>query len=457
MYPANIAYEPSYGYKKDLRWFYKGLTVVEEDGEFAVLNEAMEYVIPRHTYQWISAMNPSGLMIVKLNNQYGLLNHELRLLQPTTFDTISNAPPKRYSNEQDFPTFWAKKNEKYYIFDTLGNWIDSISYDKVTVLQSNYYLVTKDTASWRLDGYGKKVIEDFTVVRDDWDYFIAKKDSQFGVVDLSGEVIVPFKYEEVICEPLGNILVKKDGKWGVVSEMNTLILPCEYDYVAYAFDGSSNGQERNYIVVQNDKFGKIGTTIFTDSLDQETVVVKEIFPCIYDGITTWVEYGPPGHYVMLGDKMGLIDYEGSVLVPVIYEKVNYVLETDWAFIYDKGKAGLYNIKTNVFELLLTYDYIFVDNDWLKFIKDKPTRIITYNNGIINILDEHGKRIKKNVSNAYVKKEFNVDIYSYQFTKCSYSLTLMVHNRTYTIPDCMLEIFKENNRSIETLFYDKQRD
>lgn len=235
MHPANIAsYEPPSWFKKDLRWFYKGLTVVERDKQFAVLNEKMEYVIPWKTYPWISSMSIGGLMIVKQNNKYGLLNHHLNLVEPIEFDTISNYPSRYYFHEQNFPTFWAKKNDKYYIFDTLGNWLDSVAYDNINVLQANFYLVTKDGESWRVDRNGAKLIEDFTVIRDDEDYFIAKKGSKVGLVDLSGEIIVPFQYEDINCEHLGNIFVKKNGKWGVVNEENKKLIPCKYDYIAYA-------------------------------------------------------------------------------------------------------------------------------------------------------------------------------------------------------------------------------
>jgi hypothetical protein len=458
MHPANLAsYDPSEWGKKDYRWFYKGLTVVEHDTQFAVLNEKMEYVIPWKTYQWISPMSTGGLMIVKQNNKYGLLNHQLKLKQPVTFDTISNYPPKYYFHEQNFPTFWAKKNDKYYILDTLGNWLDSVVYDNITILQANYYLVTKDGNSWRLDRNGVKVVEDFTIIRDDKDYCIAQKDSRVGLVEWSGEIVLPFEYEDINCEHLGNFFVKKDGKWGVVNEDNQQILPCQYDYIAYAWDDNDHKTERNYIVVQNDKFGKVGTVQEVDSLDNIKVTVKEIFPCIYDGITTWVEYGPGGHYVMLNGKMGLIDYKGNIQIPIQYEKVDHLFQTSWAIIYDKGKMGLYNKNNHSFVLPLEYDYIYVDRDWMGFDKHKPTRIITYRNGIINILNKKGNIIQSNVSKTEIKKNFRIDINAYQYSDCSYALSLMKHNSTYQIPDCLMDILKKHNAPATYVYYNMTQD
>ncbi len=335
MHPANIcSYQPNLWYGKNLRWFYKGLIVVEKNGQFAVLNEKMEYVVPWETYQWISPMSIGGLMIVKQKNKYGLLNHQLKLIQPVEFDTISNYPS--INHEQNYPSFWAKKNGKYYIFDTLGQWKDNIEYDYINLLQANFYLVRKGKLKWRLDRYGTPIIEDYTIVREDEDGFIVKKDTLFGYIDTRNEIILPFEYEDIIGEHLGNIFVKKNGKWGVVDDENQQLVPCKYDYIAYAWDDDKNKNGRNYIVVQNDKFGKV------------TENGEEIFPCMYDGITTWVEYGPDGHYVMIGNKMGLIDETGNTMIPIQYENVVCLYGTKWAIIYDKGKMGLFDIKNKSF-------------------------------------------------------------------------------------------------------------
>jgi len=438
MHAANIcSYKPYLWFGKDMRWFYKGLAVVEKDGQFAVLNKKMEYVVPWGTYSWISPLSIGGLMIVKQNNKYGLLNHQLELIQKIEFDTISNSPALRH--EQDYPSFWARKNGKYYIFDTLGNWKDKLEYDSIELLQSNFYLVTKNNGKWRLDRNGTKIVEDFTVIREDENGFVARKNSKIGLVDDKGEIILPFEYEDIMSEHLGNIFVKKNGKWGLVDDENKQLLACEYDYIAYAWD-ESRVNERNYIVVQNNKFGKV------------TKTGDEIFSCQYDGITTWVEYGPNGHYVMLGNKMGLISYSGNILVPIQYDKVKNVGRTNWTLVYDNGKMGVYNISNKSFFLPLEYDFIHIDRDWFGFKDSKPTRIITYKDGIVNILDSKGEIIRSKVSKTEIKKEFDVDIDAYQYSPCSYELLLMVHNNTFQIPYCLMKIITEYNSSVESVYY-----
>lgn len=433
MYPANLHTAPNVYFGEDLRWFYKGLSVVEKDNQFLVLNRHMDYVVTPGTYQWISPLSYSGLMIVKQNDRFGLLNHQLSLIQPVEFDTISNLPG--VGHEPNFPSFWAKKNGKYFVFDSLGCWKDSIEYDTIRLLSYNHYLVGKNGKHWRLDKYGNRLNEEFEFIREEERSFVARKDSLLGLIDNEGNVILPFEYEDIICQHLGNIYVKKHGKWGVVDDDNKQLLPFKYDYIADAWDDS---KEQNYIVVMNDKFGKV------------TEKDVEIFPCLYDGITTWVEYGPAGHYVMTGNKMGLINYKGKVLIPVIYDKVDCVSETSFAEISDKGKMGLYDFSRKSFLLPLEYDYIFVD--YYSVFQQKPVRIITYKGGKVNILDKTGKIIRSNVSKQEIKKEFEVDLDACGYIPCSYPLLLMKHNRTYQAPDCMMREYNERYTPIESIYY-----
>lgn len=440
IHSANIcSYQPNLWHGENLKWFYKGLSVVEKDNQFAVLNKKMEYVVPWETYQWISPISIGGLMIVKQNNKYGFLNHEFKIVQPIEFDTISNTTLQ--SHEQDYPSFWAKKNDKYYIFDTLGYWSDSTAYDDIKLLHANFYLVSKDGKSWRIDRNGTKIIENFVVVRDDENGFIARKDSLFGLINIYGNEVLPFEYEDIISEHLGNIFIKKSGKWGSVNKVNQQLLSCKFDYIAYAWDDSGK-DSGNYIVVQNDRFGKVNIT------------GREIFPCIYDGITTWVEYVDYGHYVMIDNKMGLIDYNGNVLMPTLYEDFDYLFDLKWAIIYDKNKAGLINVIDTSFILPIEFDFLNV----IISGKAKSVRIITYKNGVINILNKSGKIIQSKVSKAQIKKLFDIDIDHSLNSLCSYKLLLMLHNRTYKPPSCLIEMLKYNSyKPVESIYYKMEKN
>ncbi len=101
---------------------------------------------------------------------------------------------------------------------------------------------------------------------------------------------------------------------------------------------------------------------------------------------------------------------------------------------------------------LEYDYLHVDHDLFGFEKNKPLRIITYKNGVVNILDEKGKVVQSKVSKTKIRNEYEIDIDAYQYSPCSYELLMMSHNRTFQPPDCLLNTLKEYNNNTESIYY-----
>jgi hypothetical protein len=85
-------------------------------------------------------------------------------------------------------------------------------------------------------------------------------------------------------------------------------------------------------------------------------------------------------------------------------------------------------------------------------KYKPILIVTYKDGIVNILDEKGKIVHSKVPKTEIKKLFAINIDEQQYSPCSYETLLMVHNRTFQIPDCLLKTLTKNNTPIESIYY-----
>lgn len=437
VFQADItSYNPNL-FNKYFVWFHKGLAVVQKENQFAIINVTMDYIVDWRKYQWISPISITGLFIVKNNNKYGLIDYKNNLIQTPIFDTISNLP-KSYEF-QNSPTFWAKQGNKYLIFDTLGNWKDSIYYDSIKVLQANYYLAFKDTMSLRLDRFGNKIIEDFRIIRDDNDLngFLAMKNSKCGLVSRFGNIIVPFEYENIYSSHYCNYYVQKNGKWGLVNNSNNVLLPFVFDYITIAEDGSGC-DNTNYIVVQKGKFGKYNSK------------GEEIFPCIYDGITTWVEYGPDGHFVRIGNKYGLIDYSGNIIIPLEYDKVGNVNKDGLSILYKNSKLGVFDTKGKNVILPILFDSIFISNYSYFSSNKEESKILAYSNGIGNLYNLSGDLLNSNISDIEVKKlKYLIKFY---FDLCGEPLIEMIQNHTFHIPECLHLRIKEIGLRPDYFYY-----
>ena len=82
-----------------------------------------------------------------------------------------------------------------------------------------------------------------------------KKGNKWGLVNVNGNIILPFEYEEVVDSAWLNTTspyakVKKNGKWGMVNTSGKVLLPCSYKSIEWGEDG--------YINIQDYSTGKYG-------------------------------------------------------------------------------------------------------------------------------------------------------------------------------------------------------
>lgn len=62
---------------------------------------------------------------------------------------------------------------------------------------------------------------------------VKRANGRWGVISQSGDVVVPFEYENMSLADLPFVGVKKGGKWGLVTSRNELVVPCRYASVTF--------------------------------------------------------------------------------------------------------------------------------------------------------------------------------------------------------------------------------
>lgn len=68
----------------------------------------------------------------------------------------------------------------------------------------------------------------FPVNEGDKEIFSVQKDGKYGCVTRSGEVVIPFEYDQAWGNTFDFIFVKKEGKWGMLSTDNSILIPIKY-------------------------------------------------------------------------------------------------------------------------------------------------------------------------------------------------------------------------------------
>jgi hypothetical protein len=130
-------------------------------------------------------------------------------------------------------------------------------------------------------------------------------DFKWGLVNLQGKVLLPFKYEDVNCgtswemEKNGYALVKKKGRWGMVDTKGKEILPCKYKHI------SETGEGYLSLWDISDKHG-----IF--SLGTRKIMIPCVYPNIIDMRAAIAGTVP----VTIGKSLqALVDDKGKEITP----------------------------------------------------------------------------------------------------------------------------------------------
>jgi hypothetical protein len=134
--------------------------------------------------------------------------------------------------------------------------------------------------------------------------------NKWGYSDTLGKIKIQPKYDTVSLFDYDMFykshhviaIVKLKGKAMVINEMGTVIVPPKYDYININW----RLDEPTFFIKRNNKWG-----LFTKG--------KELFPPVYDFMD---DYSYVGFYrVHLHDKCGLINSEGKIVIPVIYDQI----------------------------------------------------------------------------------------------------------------------------------------
>ena len=154
-----------------------------------------------------------------------------------------------------------------------------------------------------------------------------KKHDKWGIIDTTGKLLVPYKWDAAISFSEGLAGVEKNGKLGFIDTIGKLVIPCEWDSVRSFHEGFA-------VVQKGNSYGYINTSgtlviptewdVATDFSEGLAVVKKNskygfidatgklVIPCEWDGA---YHFSEGLAVVKKNGKYGVIDTSGTLVVP----------------------------------------------------------------------------------------------------------------------------------------------
>ena len=233
-------------------------------------------------------------------------------------------------------------------------------------------------------------------------YLVSVKKSKIGLIDSLGNVCVSNSYGwgTSVDSENQSMYVMKDGKYGLIDFHEKILIPFQYDDIY---------QERKGSVLKVRRNGKYGLIDFKEK--------REILPCKFERIKMGVVLLDNGIVkienqrqseliaVLLNSKWGFVDTKGNLVIPCKYEDTSKIGEDGseqfdparYFYVYQGGRApfvrnGLVGLLDEHGKEVLSPQYTDVNLTGLNASADYP--IATMKNGKKILIDMQSKIISK---------------------------------------------------------------
>lgn len=284
------------------------LKLVKQRGKYGIMNPGDTIVIPIE-YDSLIRLTDFGpqKFIVKKGGQFGLIDVNNNAVIPLEYDRIHLLSNGHYLGPT-WSSLYVEKNGKVGLMKTDGSTELSCSYDYI------------DVACKQADCPKSGV-----------QYYV-QKNGKYGYINQDETVAIEFKYEELDATGFsGLIKARNDGLVGLMDTSGNFVLPQKYDqlYAEYA------GRFKNLTAFKEK--GKWG--LMYGDYD----AMKTIVPAAYDSIFSDPVF--PNHFILIeAGKWGLVDTNGRLVVEPKYQEIQaledgtfgYKLSGRWGFMNDQG-------------------------------------------------------------------------------------------------------------------------
>lgn len=393
-------------YSENSDWINGVAVILDENGQFGMLDSSGKVIIPIGKYNQILPLN-NGAVLVDNGGALNLLDTQGKLLvELTAVEDI---------NVELSDDFIAMQKE--------GKW-GAINEKGKTVLPFEYDQIIAEPNPGIFNGM-----------------FEVKKDGKVGFVDKKGEVVIPCEYEErgFLSNFDNGFSFKKNGKSGVVDYEGNIVWPFEFDAI---FDASDK-------LVCCEINGKIGV-MNKDGKWISEQLTRYGFPMNIYGNT--VE-------VFEGNKAGLIDSKGEMVLPCEYDRIEGE-EKGLLSSFKSDTELRYSLYNKDGEVLAQYAGGIPQIINEKFVQ-------TIKSGAFGIKDTNGKEIAANeyenihfveqdgdVLFVTAHKKDGTDIYNMSTGKKTYSTSYDLENNTPILNGFMFSATDEEDNPL-SFFFDKQ--
>lgn len=368
---------------------------------------------------------------------------------------IDNNGQEIYKGNENiyYENIYKTKNDEYIIYNNIDNKLnvylfdgekmetlynlDNVSYIKPVIykgIDQEYIVcfvsvVNDDLYIYSLDNIGMKIIDDVSLMGDQIndnfyyiyndEYLVVKnKEEKMGVIDLFGEVVIDYKYDNILNTYNNSFIVLDDSKYGIIDEHGEKLLKSSYKAI-YDFG--------NYYIVVNTKNKMALYNEEYDNLTGFKMDYDSLIPFDLRGsVRSVMLYKVNGKIVVVNnylEDVNKTEYDKHDFYIINGEDIQKEIEQigfgceNVVYTYDDYKIKIYD---NYFETILEYklnnvskveDILLVGNNLYQVIyydnENKLTKVYIDNDGQERDYDLGTILFDKTLYTGFIKEEDNL--------------------------------------------------
>lgn len=330
---GDCKYNDFYHWRNYVRMKPTSYIPLELNNKWGFLNIEGEPVT-QFKYENFSQIDDS-FFVAKYNGFYGVSDYEGKVIIPFKYQDIEYRP------FSDCKISFVKQNNMYGVVNSKNKLVTDCEYSFYLVPQNGYLRLRKgDSDNYKTTQYGlidpetgKEVIP-FGKYSDIGEYseglIMVEKNNKCAYVDINQKIVIPFKYSNGGDFSEGLVLVHKQvgfantvmgnvplKKGGYIDKKGNVIIPFKFSEVI----GPSNSGFKEGLAVEGYGYHNIWAT----KLGYINKKGEFVIPPIYDDAEPF-ENGLGK--VKLNDKIGYVNKKGDLVIPCIYNDDYVVTKSD---------------------------------------------------------------------------------------------------------------------------------
>ena len=299
-----------------------------------------------------------GYCVCKVDNKIlvVIVNHYANDMERIWFDADAVKPVLEVADDNgyDFLSYCAfvvRNNGKYGLADKKGALFVPIKCDNITIVQTQNAIISQGGKLAVVNLNSQKIVTPFEydeVVPLSANVLLLKRCKKYGL--LTNEDLITPMYDNIIYCGLRNIVVL-DGKYGIVDSSGNIILPIEHKEIVPLGE--------NYFKVKTEGGWSLGYMHH-----------GIIYSGIYDNISLFEDNGFMDAFSIEKNKLyGCINDKGKILIPCEFERIElystFYNPRNYSFrIYKNGKVGFCDVSCFYSDYIIckrtgSYDFEYV--------------------------------------------------------------------------------------------------